>query len=94
MIIIWRSYGIGLLLIAIFVFLTMHWLTDQVFGGGYYDFYVWPRILAHGVTGVLVWHFGQMLESRDETIQHDFFFIRVKYWAFIILAFAVLMLLH
>lgn len=102
--IVWRGWGIGVLLIAVLVNLTVQTLIAQLMGvPNYGQTHGWTWIPSLGLAAVAVWFAGVKLESRPgrrvidaETGQelelkaaHDLFWIPFKYWAFPILTLGI-----
>lgn len=101
---VWRGWGIGVLLIVVVVNLTVQWLINQLMGDATYcHTHGWTWIPSLGLAAVGVWFAGVKLESQPgrrvidaETGQelilkasHDLFWIPFKYWALPILTLSI-----
>jgi hypothetical protein len=101
---VWRGWGIGVLLIAVVVNLLVQTLINQLMGDASYgQSHGWTWLPSLGLAAVAVWFAGVKLDARPgrrvidaETGQelilkasHDLFWIPFKYWAFPILALGI-----
>lgn len=108
--IVWRGVGGLVIIIPIVVCLFVNIVTSAVFKeDNYFQAYLWPKLAALGLMGVLFWSLGRYLHSRpgqiviDETTGeeveqkpiHDFMFVKLEYWGIIsILVGFVLMIMR
>jgi hypothetical protein len=104
--IIWRGYGFLVVLIALLVVLCANFLADHFGGDRYWESHSFPLGSALIVAGGLIWVIDSLLYGRpartliDEKTgerlvlvpRHDLFFLRMKWWAIIVLGFGVFVL--
>ncbi|MEZ5856191.1 MAG: hypothetical protein R3D67_16110 [Hyphomicrobiaceae bacterium] len=93
--IIWRGWGLIVLVITFGCSLIAQLLTDQLLGSAYWNAHAWPFGVAMIVAGGVVWLFSQVLgrgpprtlvdEQTGERVvvlpRHDLFFVPIKWWA-------------
>ncbi|HEX8072424.1 MAG TPA: hypothetical protein VF546_20930 [Pyrinomonadaceae bacterium] len=87
MLIIWRGLGILVPLLTAGVIFLVKAATDALFGAGCFDAHGLPKLLGFWCAAAFIWLFGAMLDD-----DHSFFFIPVKYWAFILAFFGLVAL--
>ncbi|HEX2851941.1 MAG TPA: hypothetical protein VHO24_01795 [Opitutaceae bacterium] len=103
--IIWRGLGILVPLIVAVVFISTLSLVDLAANNtDYSKWHYWPKALGAILAAAAVWFLGRYLNGRPgkvviekETGQeitlrsvHDVFFLKFEYWAFVLIAFAVI----
>ncbi len=99
--IIWNGAGLLVPVIAFLPFLA----TEIIVGSDYYAGHTWPKLMAAGVAGALLWLVGRKLnrsprrvlvdlETSEEVVlpprRHDLFFVKIEYWCFFIVALTIL----
>lgn len=104
MIFVWRGLGFLVPVLVFGCSLLMNAVTNATMGDGYYDEHGAPVAFAFALAAVVLWFLGQYLEKKNpvrvlvdkESNQefhfqkrHDFFYIKIKYWAFVAVAFGV-----
>lgn len=101
---IWRGYGIVVPLIVFLVCLGMEYILDTSFFKGYYSLQKWPMSLALFIAAIPIWFLGRYLNKNSERIlldpktgedvrvvsTHSLFWIRVEYWAPILIMLGVI----
>lgn len=101
---IWKGYGFVVPVIVFLVSLVLQYSLDEVFYQGYYTSAQWPYIAALVIAAIAVWFLGKKINKNTERILldpdtgeevrivncHSLFWIRVEYWAPILLVFAVM----
>ncbi len=105
--IVWNGLGILVPIIAFLFFLVANLAADGLLGEGFYESHGWPKLAAALVGAVSIWFLGRYLNSRgtrtlidEETGEkvvlgnkHSLFFLKMEYWAFVLVGFGVVMLL-
>jgi len=107
MIIIWRGAGGLVILIGILVCLAMNIFISKTFEEpDYFQKYLWPKLVALGVTGAWCWFLGRYLNSRPPKIlidqatgqeitwkpRHELMFIKMEYWGLIFAGIGIVLL--
>jgi len=84
MIIIWRGLGLPIMLVGFFVTGAI----SAMFGLPYLAAHVWPRLLAFGMGGAVVYWLAWLRER--ETARRDLlYFMPMQVWAIILLVFGI-----
>jgi len=93
---IWRGWGILVLIITIVMLIIMQGITGIVFGDSqYYAAHSWVKGVACILSAGTVYFIGRYLNNRNGRIaidkstgqefelkrRHDFFFIHMQYWS-------------
>jgi len=101
---VWRGLGFLVPLIAFGSSLLANLIFNATYGDGYYDTHTWPCGVAMFIAAILCWLVGSYVHSQrgrvvidretgyefaSDPSDHSFFFIRLAYWPFIILAFSI-----
>jgi hypothetical protein len=100
---IWKGYGFLVPLITFFICFLMEYSLELVFFKGYYSLQKWPISLALIIAAIPVWFLGKRLNKNSERIlldpktgeevklvsTHSLFWIRMEYWAPILIALGV-----
>ena len=100
---VWRGLGFYVFGIVFLTSLVAETLTIATFDKHYWEIHSWPFGLAMIVAGGLIWITDKVLSKRpvrhlvDEKSgeritlgeKHDFFFISMKWWSFIVAAFGL-----
>ena len=94
---VWRGVGFIVLLIAAGFYFGGQFVTDRLFGAGYWSANAWPAAAALFGAGALSWFLGRRLNKparkdageHRRTWTHDLFFVRMEWWAFPLAALAV-----
>lgn len=101
---VWRGWGIGVVLIAVIVNVLMQSLLGMAMGDhDYGKSHGWTWVLSMGIAAVCIWFVGVRLEARggrtvidkdsgqefELKAKHDLFWVPFKYWAFVLLALGV-----
>ena len=94
--IVWRGFGVLVLLIAAGCLFGGQVAVDKVFGGGYWQQNAWPAAAAVFAAGALCWLLGRRLNKparkdaeHRRNWTHDLFFVRMEWWAFPLVALAI-----
>lgn len=101
---IWRGYGFVVPIITILVCLIVQLSFDAVFFKGYYSLNKWPVLLALFIAAISIWFVGKRLNQNSERIlldpktgeevklvsTHSLFWIRVEYWAPILIVIGII----
>ena len=104
MIVIWKGFGIVVPIVAVAGWAVSQIAVDASLGADYYEKHAWPKTIACMVIGCLLWSLGTWMNRPDDEESanlrpgavprqqevHDFFFVPVQYWAFVMVAFGVL----
>lgn len=105
MIIIWKRNGLFVPFIVGVVLLVVVVIVDAITKDPEYcSRYYWPKALALVISAAIVWFAGRRMNRDVETVvtkdkkgkerkirnSHSFYVIDVEYWAFAILALAVI----
>jgi hypothetical protein len=96
--IVWRGWGYLVFVITLGVLILMEVGTGRLFhDSNYYAAHGWPRLLGFLVAAVAVWFLGTYLNRRAERAEgnkpvHSLFFIRVDYWAGILVVLGIVSL--
>jgi len=105
---IWRGYGFTVPVIVFFVSLLLQYSLDAMFYKGYYTLSKWPISVALFIAAIPVWFLGNNLNKNAERIlldpntgqevkivtTHSLFWIRVEYWAPILVAIGIINYIH
>lgn len=105
---IWRGYGFTVPLITFFVCFLLQYSLDAMFYKGYYTLSKWPISVALFIAATVVWFLGKSLNKNTERIlldpktgqevkivnTHSLFWIRVEYWAPILVVFGIINFMH
>lgn len=97
--IVWRGWGILVVVLSAAPLLAMQILGDAVLGDGYYVGHRWPKFAALVVAAAVVWVFSRILDSRPERVVIDqqtgqqltlgggdhLFFVPVRFWPALLL---------
>ena len=103
-VIIWTGWGILVFIIGLLALVIAQAAANAVFGAGYYEANVWPKVAGAVVAAAVIWLVGRRLNSdpgrtvidkqtgREMTLRrrHTFFFIPMEYWAPIVLVLVAL----
>ena len=103
---IWRGYGAAVIGVVFASALTANIIADKIGGPNYWDTHGWPLAASLFIDGLVLWAIDDALarkparilvdESTGERIavnkQHDFFFIRIRWWALILTSLGVAVL--
>ena len=96
MVIVWRGFGILVLFVTLGCALGANLLANKFAGEGYWTQNGWPFAASLITAGALCWLLGRRLNKaarKDANPRrpwtHDFFFLRMEWWAFPLLAVAV-----
>lgn len=88
--IIWRGFGILVLVVTFGCSLAAQLLSDKLSGTPeYWETHAWPLATALASAGAIVWAVGMYLARRPVPSPHDFFFIPMKYWGILLGAIGV-----
>jgi hypothetical protein len=100
MIIVWRGFGILVLLITFGCLLGTNLLTNKYFGEAFWRQNGWPFAAAMAASAGLCWLLGRRLNKaarKDANPRrpwtHDFFFLRMEWWAYPLAAVALAVVL-
>lgn len=98
--IVWRGFGILVLVIVAGSLLGSAFVADEVLGAGYWQQHAWPAAVAALVAGAACWVLGRRLNKparkdaeHRRTWTHDLLFVRMEWWAFPLAAVALAMVL-
>jgi hypothetical protein len=97
--IVWRGWGILVVVLSFAPLLLVQVLGDAVLGQGYFGAHRWPKFVALVLAALLVWTFARILDSRPGRVVVDpetgeritlgggdhLFFVPVRYWAVLLL---------
>jgi hypothetical protein len=97
--IVWRGWGILVVVWSVVPLLLMQLLGDAVLGSGYYTSHRWPKFAALVMAAVFVWVFSFVLDARPGRVVIDaqtgerltlgggdhLFFVPVRYWPALLL---------
>jgi hypothetical protein len=97
--IVWRGWGILVVVLAAVPLLVVQLAVDVVLGHGYYVSHGWPKFVALAQAAMLVWMFARVLDSRPGRVVVDqqtgqqltlgggdhLFFLPVRYWPALLL---------
>jgi len=106
MLMIWSGLGILVPVLTFVVLLMTQAITDSFLGDGAYTAHGLPKLMALWCSAALMWLIGSALAKRPGRVlfdpqtgqqvvfkrSHTFFFIHVEYWAYILIAFGIVML--
>ena len=84
MIIIWRGLGLPIMLAGLFV----TGMISAMFGLPYLMTHVWPRLLAFGIGGAVVYWLAWLRETKAG-MRDSLYWIPMKVWAVIFLMFGI-----
>lgn len=88
--IIWRGWGILVLIITFGCSLVAQLLANEVSGTPqYWETHAWPLGTALTSAGAIVWGIGVLLARRPTPPVHDFFFVPMRYWGVLLGAIGV-----
>jgi len=104
---VWRGYGATVAIVGVASALTANLIADKVGGPHYWDTHGWPLAASFFVDGVVLWAIDDALARKPARIlvdeatgervainkYHDFFFIRIRWWALILASLGVAILL-
>jgi hypothetical protein len=97
--IVWRGWGILVVVLSAVPLLIVQLATDAVLGHGYYLTHGWPKFVALAQAAMIVWMFGRVLDSRPGRVVIDqqtgqrltldggdhLCFVPVRYWPVLLL---------
>ncbi len=100
---IWKGYGILVLVIAFLINLLFNFVLDATFYKGFYVGHKWPASVAMCLSAIIIWFLGKRLNKDNERVlvdpktgetvkltrTHSLFWIKMEYWAPIMLALTV-----
>ena len=100
--IVWKGWGGLVVAIPLGCALLMELFVDANYGAGFYKAASWPLPLALLISSIPVFVIGHVLDKKPARIvidvethekisirtKHSLFWIRMKYWSFIIIAVA------
>lgn len=100
---IWKGYGILVLVIAFLINLLFNFVLDATFYKGFYATHKWPASVAMCLAAIIIWFLGKRLNKDNERVlvdpktgetiklikTHSLFWIKMEYWAPIMLALTV-----
>lgn len=107
--IVWRGWGILVVIVAALAVALVRGVTVALFGAGTYDRQgAWLLPLSLTLAAPIVWPLGRFLNGRDARTlvdpatgqrvtlrpDHSLFFIRMEYWAIILVLVAVASLIY
>ena len=105
--IIWRGLGFLVFVITLAALIFMEVLTGRLFHDpSYYAAHGWPKLVGFLIAAVAVWLLGNSLNRRPGRVvidkatgrqvvlkpTHSLFFIRVDYWAAILVVLGIVFL--
>jgi hypothetical protein len=104
--IIWQGFGFMVFVIVFGCSLIANLIFDAEAGHGYYDHHKWPFAVSLTVSAGLCWFYAKYLGKRPGRVvidkqtgkeftigrRHTLFFIPVLYWAPILLACSLILL--
>jgi hypothetical protein len=91
---IWRGWGILVVVLAFAPLLLMQLAGDAMLGDGYYVAHRWPKFVGLALAAALVWLFSRLLDARPGRVVIDketgeqltlrggdhLFFVPVRFW--------------
>ena len=97
--IVWRGWGILVVVLSFVPLLVVQLLADAVFGNGYYTAHGWPKFVSLALAAAFVLVFSRVLDSRPGRVVVDhktgerltlgggnhLFFVPVRYWPALLL---------
>ena len=103
---IWRGYGAAVFGAAFASALAVNLIANITGGPGYWDKHGWPIAISLFMAAIVLWRLDIALaeqpartlvdEATGERVtiakQHDFFFLRIRWWALIFVGLGVLVL--
>ena len=105
--IIWRGLGFLVAIIGFVCLVLSEALTESIFNDDrYYQNHGWPATAGFALAAGIIWLLGKKLNSGKARVlidketgedvlfkkHHDFFFIRMEYWAPILLVIGIVFL--
>jgi hypothetical protein len=102
--IIWTGWGVAVPVITFASLLLLDWATGVYFGDtSYYAENGWPKFVAFTLAALVIWFLGRYLNGGEgrvlidpatqETVvlkrTHTFFWLRMEYWAPILVGMGV-----
>ena len=94
--IIWRGSGFLVLAIVFACSLAANFLAVRLGGEGFWNKNGWPFATALATAAVVLWFLGRRMNKparKDSDPRrswtHDFFFVRMEWWAFPLVAVAI-----
>jgi hypothetical protein len=106
-VIIWRGAGIVVPGLAFVVLLLTSLVVSLLFkDDNYFGTHGWPRLVACWITAFLLRYVGMTLDKKETRVvvdkqtgeelvlkpHHDFFFIKLEYWAWILFVAGIVLL--
>nr|WP_320147009.1 hypothetical protein [uncultured Anaeromusa sp.] len=105
---VWRGYGFVVPVKVLFVCFVSQYFLDAMFFKGYYRFSKWPVSVALFIAAVPIWLLGKKLNENAEQIlfdprtnqevkivnTHSLFWIRMEYWAPILVVIGIINFVH
>jgi hypothetical protein len=100
MLIVWRGLGFLVLFVTLGVVAAGAFLTEKFMGPGQFRQQAWPLAAATAAAATACWFLGRRLNkpARSDANPrrpwtHDFLFVRMEWWAFPLVAAAVVVFL-
>ncbi len=90
------DWGIFTLPVMVVAYVLVNWITDSVFGSGYYKATAWPKLLAGLGSATTLWMLGSHLNRNKTEIgkRHRFLWLPMEYWAPIAFLLSVLLVVY